>query len=393
MQQVIDNITESAYLQRFITTGLIDEKDACPFPFEVNTAHGYLTKKGKHLGSWMTRYYRIKNGKLEYFSTASSAMLGIIHLSNISVAPLNYEIHGISSGDEFRHGFVIDNLIDKKRHILCAENDHERDEWIKVLQSDFSNQLDYAYEDQNFFLRSAPGSFSRSRIRSESQASSVSSLMAAEITRKRRTLFDSEWITCHQDEQEEGSLAIPVFGRPLQEAYAEAKEKYNYETPCVVHRCIEFLEQEDVMKEEGLYRVSGSMLTINQLKAKFDSKGDVDLKAEKHDAHAIAGLLKLYIRELPDSLLGGNTINTIPTTSFEQVQVALDIIRNISTGNFLLLKALIKHLMKLVQYSKYNKMTMKNVGIIFSATLRIPAWLLLVLMNEFDTLFAVEPFE
>lgn len=87
--------------------------------------------------------------------------------------------------------------------------------------------------------------------------------------------------------------------------------------PSVVYRCIEYLEHMDAAKEEGIYRLSGSNSAIRMLKDKFNAgsclqrtqlngiEGDVDLVNSKdyHDVHAVAGLLKLYLRELPSTVL------------------------------------------------------------------------------------------
>lgn len=58
-------------------------------------------------------------------------------------------------------------------------------------------------------------------------------------------------------------------------------------------------------QEEGIYRLSGSTAVIKSLKDRFNAEGDVNLLAsdEYWDPHAIAGLLKSYLRDLPASIL------------------------------------------------------------------------------------------
>ena len=92
--------------------------------------------------------------------------------------------------------------------------------------------------------------------------------------------------------------------------------------PAVVFRCIQYLEAKKADQEEGIYRLSGSSAVIKSLKDRFNAgqlsnqffvlvvadeiaEGDVDLLAsdEYWDPHAIAGLLKSYLRELPASIL------------------------------------------------------------------------------------------
>lgn len=56
------------------------------------------------------------------------------------------------------------------------------------------------------------------------------------------------------------------------------------------------------MNEEGLFRISGSSSKIKKLKNAFDA-GIVNIEEYYRDAHTIAGVLKCYLRELPEPLL------------------------------------------------------------------------------------------
>lgn len=94
----------------------------------------------------------------------------------------------------------------------------------------------------------------------------------------------------------------PVFGVPLTDSIAVANVAG---LPAIVFRCIEYLEAKKAEDEEGIYRLSGSSAVIKGLKEKFDDQGDIKLLvADEHwDPHAIAGLLKTFLRDLPTSLL------------------------------------------------------------------------------------------
>ena len=98
---------------------------------------------------------------------------------------------------------------------------------------------------------------------------------------------------------------MPVFGLVLELAVQATKVKEYYELPAVVYRCIEYLDAKKAYTEEGIYRLSGSSLDVDKLKVKFNTKRDYNLlqSNEIHDVHVIAGLLKLYLRELPTSVL------------------------------------------------------------------------------------------
>jgi RalA-binding protein 1 len=56
-------------------------------------------------------------------------------------------------------------------------------------------------------------------------------------------------------------------------------------------------------------------------------------------------------------------------------------------SNYTLLRALTAHLRRVVQHSDINKMTMRNVSIVFSPTLGIPATIFNLFMSEFDYIF------
>lgn len=50
---------------------------------------------------------------------------------------------------------------------------------------------------------------------------------------------------------------------------------------------------------EGVFRTSGNQKLVDKLRTSFDRSGDVDLEACA-DVGAAAGLLKLFLRELPE---------------------------------------------------------------------------------------------
>lgn len=54
----------------------------------------------------------------------------------------------------------------------------------------------------------------------------------------------------------------------------------------------------------GLFRVSGSVRVVEKMRMKIELTGDVDLE-EENDVAATAGLLKVFLRDLPDTLIPG----------------------------------------------------------------------------------------
>lgn len=166
--------------------------------------------------------------------------------------------------------------------------------------------------------------------------------------------------------------------------------------PAIVFRCIKYLESKKADQEEGIYRLSGSSAVIKSLRDRFNSEGDLDLLAsdEYWDLHAIAGLLKSYLRELPTSILTRDLhLRFLAVIDFsnsqERIKELSQLIASLPIANYTLLRALTAHLILIVQNANVNKMTMRNVGIVFSPTLGIPAGVFSLMLGEFNRVFNV----
>ncbi|KAI9303136.1 hypothetical protein BJ944DRAFT_183857 [Cunninghamella echinulata] len=191
-------------------------------------------------------------------------------------------------------------------------------------------------------------------------------------------------------------ITTPVFGVPLEEAVRISKIAEGYELPAVVYRCIEFLEAKEAYFEEGIYRLSGSAVKIKELKRAFDEKGDINLLTSDEykdcDMHAISGLLKLWLRELPSNVLTSELLKEfLPvidlTNRNECINELGRLISMLPLANYTLLRALTAHLLRIVQNSDVNKMTLRNIGIVFSPTLGIPTGIFSLFLCEFDYIF------
>jgi RalA-binding protein 1 len=73
----------------------------------------------------------------------------------------------------------------------------------------------------------------------------------------------------------------------------------------------------------------------------------------------------------------------------ERIKELSFLISQLPLANYSLLRALTAHLILIVQNSNVNKMTMRNVGIVFSPTLGIPAGVFSLMLGEFNRVFNV----
>ena len=74
----------------------------------------------------------------------------------------------------------------------------------------------------------------------------------------------------------------------------------------------------------------------------------------------------------------------------ERIKELSQLIAALPLANYTLLRALTAHLILIVQNSNVNKMTMRNVGIVFSPTLGIPAGVFSLMLGEFNRVFNVD---
>ena len=110
-----------------------------------------------------------------------------------------------------------------------------------------------------------------------------------------------------QQYQEQITNVKAAFGATLAEAveYCAPRGVEDVFLPAVVYRCLQYLEAKNAASEEGIFRMSGSNTLIKNLKHRFNAEGDYDILAsgQWYDVHAVASLLKQYLRELPSMIL------------------------------------------------------------------------------------------
>lgn len=68
-----------------------------------------------------------------------------------------------------------------------------------------------------------------------------------------------------------------------------------------MRKCVDSLSITGVIDTEGLFRRSGNLNTINDMKKRVNAGDVIDFKDV--DTHAIAGLLKTFLRDLKEPLL------------------------------------------------------------------------------------------
>ncbi|KAE8389968.1 hypothetical protein BDV23DRAFT_172661 [Aspergillus alliaceus] len=194
-------------------------------------------------------------------------------------------------------------------------------------------------------------------------------------------------------------LVRPVFGIPLVEAVQFcAPQSVDVDLPAVVYRCIEYLKAKGAESEEGIFRLSGSNIVVKALKERFNTEGDVDFLADDqyYDVHAVASLFKQYLRELPTTVLTRELhIEFLRVLELNERQSKIaafnSLVHRLPRPNLALLRALVQFLIIIVNNSDVNKMTVRNVGIVFAPTLNIPAPVFSMFLTAFEGIFGDLP--
>lgn len=142
--------------------------------------------------------------------------------------------------------------------------------------------------------------------------------------------------------------------------------------PPIIRKCVDCLSITGVIDTEGLFRRSGNYNVINDLKKRVNAGENVDFTDV--DTHAIAGLLKTFLRELKEPILTYELYDEI-TNFFEWPKeersrnVKLILREKLPVENYELFKYLIEFLAKVMECKDLNKMTSSNLAIVFGPNL------------------------
>ncbi|XP_061417933.1 breakpoint cluster region protein-like isoform X2 [Lethenteron reissneri] len=148
--------------------------------------------------------------------------------------------------------------------------------------------------------------------------------------------------------------------------------------PYVVRQCVEEIERRAI-DEVGIYRISGVATDIQTLKAAFDNNHkDVLVMLSEMDVNAIAGVLKLYFRELPEPLLTDEKYRSFVEAIALSDPVAkencmLNVMQSLPEPNYTTFMFLLGHLRRVAEHDSANKMTLHNLATVFGPTLLRPS--------------------
>ncbi|XP_026541877.1 rho GTPase-activating protein 27 isoform X1 [Notechis scutatus] len=173
--------------------------------------------------------------------------------------------------------------------------------------------------------------------------------------------------------RDRGYIKDQVFGCSLQVLCDREKST----VPYFVRQCIATVEKRG-LDIDGLYRISGNLATIQNLRYRVDHDEYLDLDSGQwDDVHVITGALKLFFRELPEPLFPFRFFNRLIAAA-EVIDPAKrrhhlrEVVHSLPPANFNTSRVLFQHLSRVVEFREKNRMSQQSVAIVFGPTLLRP---------------------
>uniref|UniRef100_A0A673LSY9 Unconventional myosin-IXb-like n=1 Tax=Sinocyclocheilus rhinocerous TaxID=307959 RepID=A0A673LSY9_9TELE len=176
--------------------------------------------------------------------------------------------------------------------------------------------------------------------------------------------------TGHCDRKKEGEQTLH-FGVPICALVRTADS-----VPFVMEKMLVHVEMNGLYTE-GIYRKSGSACRAKELHHILE-KDPQAVSLDNYPIHTITGLVKLWLRELPDPLMTYSLYNDflyaadLPEAS-EQLRAIYRKLDELPPSNFSTLERLIFHLVKVAKEEAHNRMSANALAILFApCILRCP---------------------
>ncbi|BFZ04589.1 hypothetical protein BsWGS_07628 [Bradybaena similaris] len=148
--------------------------------------------------------------------------------------------------------------------------------------------------------------------------------------------------------------------------------------PTIVTACVQEVEKRG-LDEVGVYRVSGVSSDLQSIKRLMDKNVRAGTSIlQDADIHSVTGILKLYLRELPEPLFTEASyksfIDTLKLSDEEaKTQCMLTLLHGLPDTNYYTVVYLLEHLVKVAKNVGVNRMSIHNLSTIFGPTLLAPA--------------------
>ncbi|XP_059616967.1 uncharacterized protein LOC132261930 [Phlebotomus argentipes] len=143
--------------------------------------------------------------------------------------------------------------------------------------------------------------------------------------------------------------------------------------PVLIDKCVNFIYAHGSMSE-GIYRKSGTENAIQKLLNAFHADAfSVQITRSDYSEHDVANVLKRFIRDLPEPMLGKYTVGFLSVSSLKSATEKVDsykqLLSRLPTIEYQALRKLLGHLNFIQSQKQQNKMSSENLAMIWGSNL------------------------
>ena len=156
---------------------------------------------------------------------------------------------------------------------------------------------------------------------------------------------------------------------------SETTKKEKRAVPFIITSAVREVERRGI-GEVGIYRVNGSAVDMARLKRAYESNPyEAEQLLKECDVHAVAGILKQYLRDLPDCIFTSETYGklfeaySIPDQDHRS-RAYLHLFAKLPPNpSQACIVFLIEHLVRVAALEAHNKMSLHNLATVFGPTM------------------------
>ncbi|XP_017852778.1 active breakpoint cluster region-related protein isoform X2 [Drosophila busckii] len=167
-----------------------------------------------------------------------------------------------------------------------------------------------------------------------------------------------------------------LFGAKMSQVLKREKR----DIPFIISACIREVERRGML-EVGCYRVSGSASDLAKLKKSFESDAyEAEQLLREVDIHSVTGILKTFLRELPEALFTDQLYPRFFETfsafgnnnEATRIHELLKVFEELPQANKASINLILDHLIRVHEKEADNKMSLHNLAMVFGPTLLRP---------------------
>ncbi|CAH8664659.1 unnamed protein product [Schistosoma curassoni] len=161
-----------------------------------------------------------------------------------------------------------------------------------------------------------------------------------------------------------------LFGTHLDEVFPYTTSDNQF-LPRIVYETVQFI-RENGLDAEGIFRKCGKQNSIQSLADLYDlaCPGPI-LIPNEHDVHLVSGLLKYYLRELPEPVIPYKYYDKLKAAGYriadgKELSDFINLFDNLPSPNYNLLKYLCEFLYEVSEHEKQNRMSVASLASMFA---------------------------